>query len=80
MVFTPCSKLSEAIPSDNDEGMENQKKIKNSQLILDDKNVSFTPLVFTTNGGTSIERKQLYRQLSQLLCEKSDISDIYCVN
>ena len=35
---------------------------------------SFTSLVFTTNGGMSTETKQFYRRLSQLLCEKSDIS------
>ena len=54
--------------------MENQKKRKNNQRILEGENGSFTPLVFTTNGGMSTETKQFYRRLSQLLCEKSDVS------
>ena len=33
--------------------MEKQKKRKYNQGILDGENGSFTPLVFTTNGGTS---------------------------
>ena len=32
------------------------------------------PLVFTPNGGMSIETKQFYMRLSQLLCEKLDVS------
>ena len=35
---------------------------------------SFTSLVFTANGGMSTEIKQFYSWLSQLLCEKSDVS------
>ena len=54
--------------------MEKQKKRKYNQRILDGENGSFTPLVFTTNGGMSTETKQFYRRLSQLLCEKSDVS------
>ena len=56
--------------------MENQKKIKYNQRILDGENGSFTALVFTTYGGMSMETKQFYRQLSQLLCEKSGIQGI----
>ena len=55
--------------------MENQKKKKKvNQRILDGENGSFAPLGFTTNGGISTETKQFYRRLSQLLCEKSDVS------
>ena len=52
--------------------MENQKKRKYNQRILDDENHSFTTLIFTTNGGMSTEAKQCYKQL---LCEKSDVSN-----
>ena len=50
--------------------IENQKKRKYNQRILEGENGSFTPLVFTTNDGISTETKQFYRRLSQLLCEK----------
>ena len=53
--------------------MENQKKRKYNQRILEGENGSFTPLAFATNGGMSTETKQFYRRLSQLLCEKSDV-------
>ena len=54
--------------------MENHKKIKYNQRILDGENGSFTPLVFITNGGMSTETKQFHRRLSQLLREKLDAS------
>ena len=54
--------------------MENRKKTKYNQRILDGENGSLTPLVFITNGGMSTETKQFYRRLIQLLCEKSDVS------
>ena len=54
--------------------MENQNKRKYSQRILDGENGSFNPLVFTINGGMTTETKQFYKRLSQLLCEKSDVS------
>ena len=54
--------------------MESQKKRKYNQQIIDGENGSFTALVFIANGGMSMETKQFYRQLSQLLCEKSDVS------
>ena len=38
--------------------MENQKKTKYNQRILDGRNGSFTPLVFTTNIGMSTETKE----------------------
>ena len=36
--------------------------------------VKKAPLVFTPNVGMSTETKQFYMRLSQLLCEKSDVS------
>ena len=54
--------------------MENQKKRIYNQRISDGENGSFTLLVFTANGGMSIETKEFHRRLSQLLCEKSDVS------
>ena len=53
--------------------MENQKKRKYNQRILDCENGSYTPLVFTTNGGMSMKTKQFYRRIGQLLCERSDV-------
>ena len=41
---------------------------------LNGENSSFTPLEFTTNSGIKTKTKQFYRRLSQLLCEKSDVS------
>ena len=54
--------------------MENRKKKKYNQCLLDGENCSLTLLVFVTNGGMSTETKQFYRRLNQLLCEKSDVS------
>ena len=54
--------------------IKNQKERKCNQLILDGENSSFTPLEFTTNSGIKTKTKQFYRRLSQLLCEKSDVS------
>ena len=55
--------------------MEDQKKRKYNQRILDGESGSFTPFVFTTNGWVSTETIQFYRRLSKLLCEKSDVSN-----
>ena len=63
------------IASNNDEDNgKPEKKDKYNQRILDGENGSFTSLAFTTNGGMRTETKQFYRPLSQLLCEKSDVS------
>ena len=43
--------------------MENQKKRKYNQHILDGVNNSLTPLVFTTNSEMTLKIK-LYRQLN----------------
>ena len=59
-MFCPFATSSAPITSNNNEN--------NSE------NGSFTSLVFTTNGGISTEIKQFYSWLSQLLCEKSDVS------
>ena len=53
---------------------ENQKKKKYNQRILDGEDGFFTLLGFTTNGGITTETEHFYRQPSQLLCERSDIS------
>ena len=53
--------------------MENQKKRKYNQRILDGGNGSFSLVIFTTHGGMSTETKQFYRRPSQLLCEKSGV-------
>ena len=54
--------------------MKNHRKRKYNQRILDGENGSFARLVFTANGRMSMEKKQFYRRLSRLLCEKSGVS------
>ena len=41
---------------------------------VDGGNGYFTPRIFATNGEINVKSKQLYRPLSQLLSEKSDVS------
>ncbi len=59
--------------------MEKEKKRKYVNRILDQENGTFTPLVFSANGGMSTETKRFYARLSELLCEKnkSSFSETY---
>lgn len=53
--------------------LNQKKKKKNNQRILNGENGFFTSLVFTNNSGMSTETKH-YRRLSQQLIEKSNAS------
>ena len=60
--------------------MENQKKKRRyNQRILDGEKGTFTPLVFTTNGGMRTETKQFYRRFSQQLCENQMLATVILV-
>ena len=54
--------------------MEKEKKRKYVHRILDQENGSFTPLVFSSNGGMSNETKRFYGRLSELVAEKNKTS------
>ena len=70
--FPPCY-WNQSLPT-NMKTIENQKKRKYNQRILEGENGSFTLFVFTTSGGMSTETKQFCRRLSHPLCEKSDVN------
>ena len=63
-------------PSYRNQSLTTTMKTKKTEKkkFLAGKYGSFIPLVITTNGGMSTETKQFYRQLSELLCEKSGVS------
>ena len=50
--------------------MEKSKKRKYNQRVLDVENGTFTPLIFSSNGGMSLETKRFYSRLSELIAEK----------
>eukprot|EP00794_Sanderia_malayensis_P003907 gene3907-biopygen3345 len=52
--------------------MENIKKRKYNSRILESEHGSFTPLVFSSNGGMSQETKRFYSRLSELVAEKNN--------
>ena len=54
--------------------MENKKKRKYLEKILNEEYGTFTPLVFTSNGAMSRETKRFYQRLAELLSEKSNVS------
>ena len=57
--------------------MEKEKKKKYNNRVIDQEHGSFTPLIFSSNGGMSKETKRFYGRLSELLAEKngSDVSE-----
>ena len=54
--------------------MEAKKKNKYLKRVLNDENGTFTPLVFTSNGGMSKETRRFYIRLAELIAEKSKSS------
>jgi len=50
--------------------MKREKKRKYVNHIIHQDNKTFTPLVFSSNGGMSKEAKRFYASLSELLFEK----------
>ena len=69
-----CYKLSKPIVSSNYQNNGKPEKKEYNRWILDGGNGYFTPRIFATNGEINVKSKQLYRPLSQLLSEKSDVS------
>ena len=53
---------------------ENEKKRKYNRRIIDVERGSFTPLVFSTNGGMGREFESFVHALSAMLAEKRDES------
>lgn len=53
--------------------MEKIKKRKYNQRILDSENGTFTPLIFSSNGGISVETKSFYGRLSHLIADKHNL-------
>ena len=51
--------------------MEAKKKTKYLKRVLNDENGTFTPLVFTSNGGMSKETRRFYIRLAELIADKS---------
>ena len=54
--------------------MENQKKRKYLERILNQENGTFTPLLFSSNGGMSKETKRFYSRLAELISDKTHAS------
>ena len=52
--------------------MESKKKKKYLNRILNDENGTFTPLIFTTNGGMSKETRRFYIRLAELISDKTN--------
>ena len=53
---------------------EEEKKRKYNERILQVENASFTPLVFSANGGMDKEGKKFYSRLAEMIAEKRDIA------
>jgi hypothetical protein len=51
--------------------MESQKKRKYLERILNQENGTFTPLIFSSNGGMSKETKRFYSRLAELISDKT---------
>ncbi len=49
---------------------EAEKKRKYNQRIIDVEKASFTPLVFSTSGGMSVECQRFHKQLASLIANK----------
>ena len=53
---------------------EDEKKKKYNERVLQVENGSFTPLVFSANGGMARECQLFYKRLSEMIAEKRNIS------
>ena len=53
---------------------EDEKKKKYNERVLQVENGTFTPLVFSSNGGMARECQQFYKRLSEMISEKRNIS------
>ena len=54
--------------------MESQRKRKYLERILNQENRTFTPLIFSSNGGMSKETKRFYSRLAELISDKTHAS------
>ncbi len=52
--------------------MELLKKRKYNEAVLNKENGTFTPLIFSCNGGMSSETRKFFQRLSGLISEKHD--------
>ena len=50
--------------------MENEKKRKYNRRIIERENGTFTPLIFTSNGGMSRETSIFFSRIAEMICEK----------
>ena len=50
--------------------MELAKKRKYNQVVMNQENGTFTPLIFSCNGGMSIETRKFFQRVSKLIAEK----------
>ena len=46
------------------------KKRKHNGVVINEENGTFTPLIFSCNGGMSIETRKFFQRLSELTSEK----------
>ena len=53
--------------------IEKEKKRKYNKRIINIEHGTFTPLIFSTNGGMSRETETFYSRLAELLSEKLKI-------
>lgn len=71
-VFYPFAKsyLSQPLSSTMKK-MEKEKKRKYAERILEAEHGTFTPLIFSSNGGMSLETNKFYNRLGEMLAEKN---------
>ena len=50
--------------------MELAKKRKSNQVFMNKENGTFTPLIFSCNGGMSIETRKFFQRVSEPIAEK----------
>ena len=50
--------------------MELAKKQKYNEVVMNEENGTFTPLIFSCNGGMSIETRKFFQRLPELTSEK----------
>ena len=63
---------------------EEEKKKKYNERVLRVENASFTPLVFSANGGMGKECKKFYSRLAEMIAENTRYSNVgrfdFCQN
>ena len=59
---------------------EEEKKKKYNERVLQVENASFTPLVFSANGGMGRECHKFYQRLAEMIVDKRDIPSSIATN